>query len=155
LHTNGFSLVRRVLGLDGAPDAARRRLESWLPELARTLGDELLEPHRSYLRPLEPLLPRLHALAHITGGGLVDNVPRALPPALAVRLDRRRWREPPIFALLRREGGLSESEMDRAFNRGVGMLALLDPVDADALTRAVPDATVAGEVVARDGGPAV
>jgi len=155
LHTNGYSLARRVLRLDGQPGAARRRLDAWVPELERTLGDELLEPHRSYLAELTPLLPRLHALAHITGGGLLDNVPRALPADLAVRLDRRRWFEPPIFALLRREGDLAEAEMDRAFNRGVGMLALLAPEDADALTRLIPDATVVGEVVARDGGSPV
>jgi phosphoribosylformylglycinamidine cyclo-ligase len=155
LHTNGYSLARRVLGLEGEPDAARRRLEAWVPELERTLGDELLEPHRSYLSELTPLLPRLHALAHITGGGLVDNVPRALPADLAVRLERRRWFEPPIFALLRREGGLEEAEMDRAFNRGIGMLAFVAPEDADALTRLLPEATVVGEVVARDGGAPV
>src|SRR5262245_6982283 len=120
LHTNGYSLVRRVLGLDGPPAEARARLEARVPELGRTLGDELLEPHRSYLTELAPLLPRLHALAHVTGGGLLDNVPRALPPELAVRLVRRRWHEPPIFGLLRREGNLAEAEMDRAFNRGLG-----------------------------------
>jgi phosphoribosylformylglycinamidine cyclo-ligase len=155
MHTNGYSLARRVLGLDGEPAAARRRLEEWVPELERTLGDELLEPHRSYLAELTPLLPRLHALAHVTGGGLLDNLPRALPADLAVRLERRRWHEPPIFALLRRAGDLTEGEMDRAFNRGVGMLALVEPAVADALVRAIPEATVVGEVVAREDGAPV
>jgi phosphoribosylformylglycinamidine cyclo-ligase len=156
LHTNGYSLVRRVLARDGAAELTRSRLERHEPELGRTLGEELLEPHRSYLAELGPHLGRIKAMAHITGGGLIDNLPRALPPGLAARLDARRWREPPIFGYLRSLGELSDAEMDRVFNRGLGMLLVVGPSEADALRRGLPGAAAVGEVVpGEDGRPAV
>jgi phosphoribosylformylglycinamidine cyclo-ligase len=156
LHTNGYSLVRRILGHEGAAPLTRERLERREPELGRTLGDELLEPHRSYLAELEPHLDRIKAMAHITGGGLVDNLPRALPPGLAARLDAASWREPPIFSYLRALGELGDAEMDRVFNRGLGMILVVGPAQADALADALPGASVVGDVVpCRDDGPAV
>jgi phosphoribosylformylglycinamidine cyclo-ligase len=155
LHTNGYSLVRRVLRLDGDPAAARRRLEEWVPELESTLGDELLQVHRAYLAELAPRLGRLHALAHVTGGGLLDNLPRALPAELAVELDARSWFEPPIFRLVQRLGELDDAEMDRAFNRGLGMVAFVAADEADRQVRELGDAWVVGQVVARGDGPAV
>jgi phosphoribosylformylglycinamidine cyclo-ligase len=155
LHTNGYSLVRRVLGLDGDPVEARGRLEQWVPELESTLGDELLRVHRPYLAQLAPRLARIHALAHITGGGLVDNIPRALPTELAVELDARSWFEPPIFGMLKRAGELDDAEMDRAFNRGLGMVAFVAPEDADRLVRELGEAWIVGSVVPRADGAAV
>jgi phosphoribosylformylglycinamidine cyclo-ligase len=155
LHTNGYSLVRRVLRLDGDAAEARRRLEEWVPELESTLGDELLQVHRSYLGSLAPRLGRVHALAHVTGGGLLDNLPRALPADLAVELDGRSWFEPPIFGLVQRLGELDDAEMDRTFNRGLGMVVFVGADEANGLARELGDAWVVGQVVSRGDGPAV
>jgi phosphoribosylformylglycinamidine cyclo-ligase len=155
LHTNGYSLVRRVLGLDGDPAEARRRLEQWVPDLQSTLGDELLRVHRSYLPALRPLLGRVHALAHVTGGGLVANLPRALPTDLAVELERGSWFEPPVFGLIARLGRLDDAEMDRTFNRGLGMVAFVAADDAARFVAEIGEAWVVGRVVPRADGPAV
>ncbi len=116
LHTNGYTLVRRLLeGWD---------LERWVPELGRPLADELLEPHRSYLEPLRHLPWK--AAAHITGGGLPGNLPRALPPRLTAEVRRDSWEFPPIFALLQRLGNLSDQEMVSTFNCGLGMILVCE-----------------------------
>ena len=155
LHTNGYSLVRRVFGL--TPDLpaaeARRILETYRPELGRTLGEELLEPHRSYLKPLRPHLGRIKGLAHITGGGLLDNVPRILPEGLAVRFDPSRWARPPIFDLVQRLGRVADAEMYRTFNVGLGMVVVVAPEEAEPLAAAIPGAVMVGEVVEREGAP--
>ena len=121
LHTNGFSLVRRVF--EDVP------LGSVLPELGgRPLGEVLLEPHRSYLADLRRLPWK--AAAHITGGGLLDNVPRALPEGLAARFDRSAWEVPPIFDLIAKRGRVDEDEMLGTFNMGLGMvLVSAQPLD--------------------------
>lgn len=154
LHTNGYSLARRVLGLADDPAEARRRLAAHVPELGRPLGEELLEPHRSYLDALTPHLATVHALAHVTGGGLIDNPPRALPADTVLRIDGRTWRQPPIFELIQRAGALSDAEMDLTFNRGIGMIALVAPDDVGALL-AIEGAAAIGEVLAGDGQPRV
>ena len=112
LHTNGYSLVRKVLG--GAD------LDAVVPELGRPRADELLEPHRSYLEPLRRLPWK--AAAHITGGGLPGNLPRALPPGLAAEVERGSWQFPPIFELLQQRADLSDQEMVAIFNCGLGMI---------------------------------
>jgi len=112
LHTNGFSLVRKVFeDLD---------LRSVLPELGRPLGEELLEPHRSYLRELTTMPWK--AAAHVTGGGLLGNLPRALPEGLAARLDRGSWPVPEVFRLIAARGRIDEQEMLGTFNLGIGMV---------------------------------
>lgn len=131
LHTNGFSLVRKVF--EDVP------LSKVYPELGRPLGDELLEPHRSYLEPLGTI--RWKGAAHITGGGILGNLPRCLPEGLGARLERKSWLEPPIFELLRKRGRVSNDEMLGTFNMGLGMILVMDGSD-------VPDgAQVVGEVV--------
>jgi phosphoribosylformylglycinamidine cyclo-ligase len=150
LHANGFSLVRRVLeragiGYDATPH-----------ELDRSIGDELLEPTRIYARDLVDLLAagvELHALAHVTGGGLPGNLPRALPAGLVGRVDRSSWTPPPIFGLIARLGPVDEGELARATNLGVGMVAVLPPGEADRAgsflsARGVPN-WVMGEVTAQ------
>jgi phosphoribosylformylglycinamidine cyclo-ligase len=112
LHTNGFSLVRRVF-----EDVA---LDQVFPELGRPLGDVLLEPHRSYLRELRELPWK--AAAHVTGGGLLGNVHRALPDGLAAELDSSTWEVPPIFRLIASRGRIADDEMLGTFNMGLGMV---------------------------------
>jgi phosphoribosylformylglycinamidine cyclo-ligase len=135
LHTNGFSLARRALeGMD---------LGTEVPELGRTLGDELLQPHRCYLDVVVPLLGvglmtglvtgLVTGLAHITGGGLVDNLPRVVPEALAVRLDAATWDVLPIFHLIQRRGGVPWDEMQRVFNLGLGFVVFCRERDAAAV----------------------
>jgi phosphoribosylformylglycinamidine cyclo-ligase len=143
LHTNGYSLVRKIFGVD--------QLGERYPELGRTLGEELLEPHRCYYRPLRPLLPLLKGMAHITGGGLVDNVPRVLPQGLAAKFDSRAWTTPAIFQLIQQKGNVDHSEMYRVFNMGIGMTLICSPDNVDQLTKALPEAKVIGEVVKQVG----
>jgi len=124
LHTNGFSLARRVL--------AGRDLEAPFPGGAGSLRDALLTPHRSYLAEVKGLRERLHvkSLAHITGGGVIENLPRALPAGLGAELWTDRWRVPPLFSFLQREGGVADAEMWRTFNMGLGLLVVCAAADA-------------------------
>jgi phosphoribosylformylglycinamidine cyclo-ligase len=126
LHTNGYSLARRALFEEGG----RKPLDR-VPELSGTIADALLAPHLSYGKSLRPLLDRdlVHGLAHITGGGFYDNIPRVLPESLDVRIESGSWPVPPIFSLIGREGGVSFEEMHRVFNMGVGMVVFLAPDD--------------------------
>jgi phosphoribosylformylglycinamidine cyclo-ligase len=135
LHTNGFSLVRKVF-----EDVALTRV---FPELGRPLGEVLLEPHRSYLADLGRI--RWKGAAHVTGGGIIGNLPRMLPVGLGVRLRRRSWITAPIFELIQRRGRVADDEMYATFNMGLGMILALDPADVP------PDAAVVGEVVDQTG----
>ena len=145
LHTNGFSLARKILfevlglELDATPEALA----------GRTLGEALLAPHRSYLAPLWPLLEenRIAALAHITGGGLIDNLPRVLGDHDA-QIQLGTWELPGLFQLLVDGGRLEQDEAYRVFNMGIGMVCLVDPDEVDAVTAAL---TAAGESVSRIG----
>ncbi len=124
LHTNGYSLARRILF-----ESAGYGVTTRLPEIGTTVGEALLWEHRSYLRALGKLLEEelLRGLAHITGGGLTDNLPRILPPGTAARIERASWSVPPIFRILQELGGVSEAEMFRTFNMGIGMVAVTAP----------------------------
>ncbi len=153
LHTNGYSLVRRVFGLD-EPDA-RQKLEQHYAELGRTLGEELLEPHRCYLPALRPLLPRIKGLAHITGGGLPGNVVRILPADAQARFRAAKWTVPPVFRLIQRQGAVEEAEMFRVFNMGIGMVMVCSAEDAAGLQAALPQARRIGEILPRSGGDPV
>jgi len=143
LHTNGYSLVRKIFAAD--------ELGKDFPELGRTLGEELLEPHRCYYRQLKPLLPLVKGMAHITGGGLVDNVPRVLPQGLMAQFDSSAWSVPPIFQLIQQRGNVAPEEMYRVFNMGIGMVVICSPQDARQITEALPEAKVIGEVVKQKG----
>ncbi|KAI1496734.1 phosphoribosylglycinamide synthetase [Biscogniauxia marginata] len=151
LHSNGFSLVRRIL--------ARERLSyadpcPWSP--SQSLGHALLAPTRIYVRPLLRVLPRLKGLAHITGGGLTENVPRVLPPRLAAEIDVAAWSPPPVFRWLRSAGNVDPAEMARTFNNGVGMVAVVAAADADRVARELGDAGetvfVIGRLTGRESG---
>ena len=135
LHTNGYSLVRKVF--EDVP------LGTVFPELGRPLGEVLLEPHRSYLGDLDGM--RWKGAAHITGGGILGNLPRCLPDRLGARLDRTAWKVPPVFELIRKRGRVADDEMNGTFNMGLGMIVVVDPAD-------VPSgAAVVGEVVRHSG----
>ena len=147
LHTNGYSLVRHVLALDDDPSP----LSEFHSELGMTLGESLLTPHPSYYQMLKPLFSLVKGIAHITGGGLVENVPRVLPDGLGARLDTTTWRLPPIFSLLQEMGNVSREEMYRVFNMGLGMVLVCDEARAAEIASLAPEATVIGEVVRPSG----
>lgn len=149
LHTNGYSLVRRVFG------ETRQPLEVYYPELGKTLGEELLTPHRCYYNQLKPFLSLIKGMAHITGGGLIDNVPRILPDDVAAEFDSRRWSVPPVFQLIQERGKVARDEMYRVFNMGIGMVLFCAEDNTGEITRALPEAKVIGEVVRRQGKKAV
>jgi phosphoribosylformylglycinamidine cyclo-ligase len=123
LHTNGYSLARRLL-FEVAGYKAKQKLP-WDPKL--TLADELLKVHRSYLRPLRALIDHkmLKGAAHITGGGISDNLPRILPPCVSACIETRSWRVPPIFEHLRELGHIANNEYRRTFNLGIGMILVI------------------------------
>ena len=145
LHTNGYSLARRIFG-DTAP-----ALNKFYPEIGRTIGEELLEPHRCYYHQLKPLLHFIKGMAHITGGGLPDNVPRVLPPGLTAQLNSQSWTVPPVFQLIQKQGNIDREEMYHVFNMGVGMTAICAPESAASIAKALPEARVIGEVIKQAG----
>jgi len=152
LHANGYSLVRRVIAEAGLS------LDAEPPELGRTLGEELLTPTTIYARDCLALAARcnVHAFAHVTGGGLAANLARVLPPGAGATVDRGTWRPPAIFGLLAAHGGIGQDEMERVFNLGVGMVAVVAAHDAgralDLLNRLGVPAWRAGEVTSDGAG---
>jgi phosphoribosylformylglycinamidine cyclo-ligase len=152
LHTNGYSLVRRIFNVGRGGDAeAEKALYRGYPELGLTLGEALLAPHRCYYREVKPVQPCLKGIAHITGGGLIDNVPRILPAGLAARFDRGAWKAPPIFTLIQREGKVSDDEMYHVFNMGLGMVLVCAPGDVEGVRSLLPEALVVGQVIPQSG----
>jgi phosphoribosylformylglycinamidine cyclo-ligase len=149
LHTNGYTLVRKLL-----IEKLGMKLDEHVEELGAMLGDELLRVHRSYLNPVTALRETVdvHALAHITGGGFQDNIPRVLPDGVGARVDTGSWDVPPIFELIRREANLSCAESHRTFNMGVGMIAVVAADDAprslEILAAQGLPSWVVGEIVA-------
>ena len=127
LHTNGYSLARKLFF-----EVAGHTPDTRLDALGETVGEALLRPHLSYLRPLEGLLDTgaVKALAHITGGGLLENIPRVLPEATAVEIERGSWPVLPVFEVMRELGNVPDAEMYRTFNMGVGMVVVCAPPDA-------------------------
>jgi phosphoribosylformylglycinamidine cyclo-ligase len=130
LHTNGYSLARKLFF-----EVAGYVPQTVISELGMTAGEALLLPHMSYLQPLDHLLDQgvIKGLAHITGGGLTDNIPRILPDGTAVKIEKQSWPIPPLFELLRRLGNVSEGEMYRTFNMGVGMVIVCSRDDAETI----------------------
>ena len=130
LHTNGYSLARKLFFEVAGYDANRR-----LDELEMTVGEALLQEHVSYLKPLDGLLDSgiVKGLVHITGGGFTDNIPRILPPGAAVEIDKGSWPVLPVYKLMQEIGSVSEAEMYRTFNMGVGMVIVCAPDDQNAI----------------------
>jgi phosphoribosylformylglycinamidine cyclo-ligase len=149
LHTNGYSLARRI-----AFDIAKLRVDSQVAELGTTLGAALLAPHRSYLPLIRPLLAAgiIKGMAHITGGGITDNLPRILPEGTGAVIDRSSWRVPRLFEWLQRTGNVPDDDMMRTFNMGIGLIIVTTAHQSEALieelaARGGHDARVIGEVV--------
>jgi phosphoribosylformylglycinamidine cyclo-ligase len=146
LHTNGYSLARRVL--------ANTPWETILPELGKPLGEVLLTPHRAYLKELESLWAAgvpIKAMAHITGGGFTDNIPRVLPAGVGVRIDRAAWQIPAVFRLIQECGHVNAMEMYRVFNMGIGMVLLVSPEQVEPALGALQEAVIIGQAIAWDG----
>jgi len=122
LHTNGYSLARRIVF-----DLLKLSVDSHVPELGETVGEALLRPHRTYLPVIRPLLGRglLKGMAHITGGGITDNLPRVLPEGVSARVDRRAWRTPSLFRWLGEAGSVPEMDLRRSFNMGIGLILVV------------------------------
>lgn len=152
LHTNGYSLARKVL-----LETLGHQVGTQLPELGTSVGKALLAPHRGYLAPLEPLIERkkVRALVHITGGGFPGNIPRVLPEGLGARVRRGSWEIPALFRLIQAGGRVADEEMFRTFNMGIGMIVIVAPEDLHdvehSLERRGETSFVIGSVVAGAG----
>lgn len=159
LHSNGYSLVRKIVF-----DVARLTVGTHVPELGRSVGEELLEPTRIYVRPVLNILNHypikrrvVRGLAHITGGGLVDNLPRILPPGRRAFLARGSWPIPPVFGWLQRLGEVAQPEMDRVFNLGIGFAMVVRPYFAESIQRQLAEQRVPSWPIGtiREGEPGV
>ena len=141
VHSNGFSLVRKIF--------AHHDMNAYVQELGRTLGEELLTPTRIYVRDVLPVISRVKTLAHITGGGFYENIPRALPDGLCAKIELARVNTPPIFDLLMKTGNIDLDEMYHVFNMGVGMVII---AGSDDIVNDIDGSYVIGEVVKGEGG---
>ena len=151
LHTNGYSLARKVFGIDANPSC----LNKFYPELGKSLGEELLQVHRCYYPQLKPVLTLIKGITHITGGGFVGNIPRILPEGVAAHIKKRSWDILPIFKLIQKEGDIKEAEMYQVFNMGIGMAIVCSRQQADRIVGILPQARVIGEIVKREDGARV
>jgi phosphoribosylformylglycinamidine cyclo-ligase len=150
LHTNGYTLARRILF-----DDMRLDVDATMPELGATVADALLAVHRSYWRAIRPVLERVHGLAHITGGGIAGNLARSLKPGCEAAVERGSWPVPRVFEVLEHGGHVDNEEMYRVFNMGLGMIAIVSPAEEtrvrSAAAAAGVDTWMVGEVVAGEG----
>ncbi|MGA8848962.1 MAG: phosphoribosylformylglycinamidine cyclo-ligase [Dehalococcoidia bacterium] len=146
LHTNGYSLARKVFGID----ADLSCLNKFYPELGRSLDEELLQVHRCYYPQLKPALPLIKGIAHITGGGFVGNIPRILPEGVAAHIKKRSWDILPIFKLIQKEGDIKEAEMYQVFNMGIGITIVCSPRQVAKIISILPQAKIIGEIIKRE-----
>ncbi len=144
LHTNGYSLARRIVS-----ERMKLAVHDPFPGESATVAEVFLRVHTSYLKALRPVLPRVHAMAHITGGGLPGNLNRALPEHLDAEVDTSTWTIPNVFQQLARAGAVSTEEMFRTFNMGVGMVVITGPSDADAVKHSARDAGISAWTLGR------
>jgi phosphoribosylformylglycinamidine cyclo-ligase len=154
LHTNGYTLARKIVF-----EALQLRVEDPFPDTAQTVAQVLLAVHRSYAAVVRPLLPQVHALAHVTGGGIPGNLVRVLPAGVEAVVDAGSWPWPPLFRVLMRAGRVSRDEMRSVFNLGIGMIAVVARDDVEATLRVAERARVPawiiGEIRANGGGAPV
>jgi phosphoribosylformylglycinamidine cyclo-ligase len=147
LQTNGYSLARKLFFEVGG-----YKVDSYIDELGATVGEALLATHSSFLPQLGPLLDtgKIKGLAHITGGGFLENIPRILPEGVSVEIIRGSWTEPPVFGLMQKLGNVSETEMFRTFNMGIGMGLICSQFDAEAIAHQIGTGFDIGRVVKGD-----
>jgi phosphoribosylformylglycinamidine cyclo-ligase len=142
-HTNGYSLIRRIF--ENMP------LETVFPELGIPLADALLAPHRSYLPVLYSSLTHIKGLAHLTGGGFIENIPRILPEGVSARIEAENWPIPALFHLIQQKGEIPTDEMFRVFNMGIGMIAVVEKDEVARVQRNIPEESfIIGEIIAGD-----
>ncbi len=150
LHTNGYTLARKIIF-----EEQKLRLDSQVPGMGKTVGDVLLAVHPSYYKVIEPVLGKVHALAHITGGGITGNLSRSLPKGMSAAVEKGTWTVPPLFRFLAEAGKVQEGEMYRVFNMGIGMVAIAPPEQVEAVRRpamaAGVNTFVIGEIVVGEG----
>ncbi len=152
VHSNGFSLVRKVFNIND------RNLTSFIPELGKSLGEALLTPTRIYVKPVLDLISKIpvKGISHITGGGFYENIPRMLPEGISAKIDKKCFDIPPIFALIQKEGNISEHDMFNTFNMGIGMAITVDKENAakavEILEQNGERAYIIGETVKSDEG---
>jgi phosphoribosylformylglycinamidine cyclo-ligase len=150
LHSNGYSLVRKICF-----DVLKLKVDAYVPELGKPLGEELITPTRIYTDAVQGLLKELpiHGLAHITGGGIVDNIVRIIPQAFSVVIRKGSWNVPPVFSFLQKAGNVPEAEMLRTFNNGIGMIAVVPqsaaPEVLERLAAMNEKAFLIGEIIER------
>ncbi len=148
LHSNGFSLVRKVFF-----EVAGYNVETYVDELGRTVGEEMLEPTTIYVKQVLPLIElyKIKGMAHITGGGLTENIPRVLPEGTAAAINRGSWTKLPVFELIKRIGNIDEQEMFRTFNMGIGMVLVVEQSLSDKLVKHINSgggqAKIIGEII--------
>jgi phosphoribosylformylglycinamidine cyclo-ligase len=157
LHTNGYSLARRIVF-----EHLKLKIDARVPELGKSVGEALLEPHRSYLSLIQPMLGggRIKGMAHITGGGITENLPRVLPYGTVAVVNRSAWNVPPIFRWLQDAGRVPESDMLRTFNMGIGLIIVTahdrtEQLIVELSARGGHDSRLIGEIVAGAGAPRV
>ncbi len=140
IHSNGYSLVRKVFGLDG--ENAQETLNQYYPELGKTLGEELLTPTKIYVKPLLKLIDEvgIHTVSHITGGGFIENVPRMLPEGLRAVIKKDSWKVLPIFDIMKERAGISMRDMYNTFNMGIGMIVAVEKNKAEAALKCLEEA---------------
>jgi len=148
LQTNGYSLARKLFFEIGGYKA-----DSFVDELGATVSDLLLEKHASFLHLLDGVLEsgKIKGLAHITGGGFLENIPRILPPGTSVRIERGAWTEPSIYDFMQKLGNVRDEEMFRTFNMGIGMVVFCDKKDSSKILDSVPGSKIIGSVIAGNG----
>ena len=152
VHSNGFSLVRKVFNISS------ETVGRYCPEFSRTLGEELLTPTRIYVKPVLELLGKVsvQGISHITGGGFYENIPRSIREGFSAKIEKAAVKSPPVFEVIAREGGIPERDMFNTFNMGVGMTVIVPAAEAskalDVLHGCGTDAYVLGEIVEGDGG---
>lgn len=151
IHSNGYSLVRKVFGLND--DNAKETLNTYSEKLGKTIGEELLTPTRIYVKPLLKLIDEvgINTVSHITGGGFIENVPRMLPDGIKAVINKDSWKVLPVFEVMQEKAGISERDMYNTFNMGIGMICAVDSTKADEAMRILADcgekAYIIGELV--------
>ena len=144
VHSNGFSLVRKIL--------ADYDLNQYINEFGKTLGEELLTPTKIYVREVLPIISQIKSIAHITGGGFYENIPRAFSEGLAAKIELSRIKNLPVFDFIRKAGNLELDEMYHVFNMGVGMILFAAPENVDAILKSLSNAYIIGEIIKSEGG---